>query len=255
MTEILAMNDEELKGVGVTHYGDRVAIRVFCRNATADSASAVSVGEALICKIKSKLDGYKSAAARGSGGTVAHLTGNKFAKKNTRRVEVGWLHLPNGKEGVQKQVRARRGGGLRKLCVDCHTTVRQLKSVAEGLFFPGGTSPEGKINEFCIEMVGFDGSSIPFDSTLEEIYNVTKVRLLRVYMLTSRVTNSSNDTELPIVSTKRRAEHHPKLLVLPPPKYVASSTVSCPLLVSTVNTVLLCNSFLVCACCTASCSK
>ena len=113
-----------------------------------------------------------------------HLAGNKFAKKNMRRIEIGWMQTQNSSE--PKQVRSRRGGGTRKVLVDCATTMGELMNVAKNLFFPNGVSAEGRVEDFAISMAGFDGNSLSLELTVEELYNQTKVKLLRIYMLSEK---------------------------------------------------------------------
>ena len=60
-----------------------------------------------------------------------HQKGNRNAKKLSRKIEVGWVH-----EG--RSVRARTGGGTRKLTVPNTATQDDIVREAKKYFFPGG---------------------------------------------------------------------------------------------------------------------
>lgn len=63
------------------------------------------------------------------------LKGNKNAKKQARRLEIGWMKFSK-KEKEFKQVQTAKGGGTRHVSVDRYTTVREIQEVADSLFFP-----------------------------------------------------------------------------------------------------------------------
>lgn len=62
--------------------------------------------------------------------------GSSYAKKKTRRVELGWMNY-NEDDGEFKQVRAARGGLTRHVSIEKHTTVGELKTMAEFVFLFG----------------------------------------------------------------------------------------------------------------------
>lgn len=189
------MSDEELRAIGANRLGDRIALRVYCK--TNDDTNRQN-RENLIGKLRSKMESCKSGRNSSAKHTSReHLAGNKFAKKNMRRIEIGWMQTQNSSE--PKQVRSRRGGGTRKVLVDCAATMRELMNVAKNLFFPNGVSAEGKVEDFAMSMAGFDGNPLSLELTVEELYNQTKVKLLRIYMLSEKNDVSSNllDESLP----------------------------------------------------------
>ncbi|XP_013401622.1 uncharacterized protein LOC106167385 [Lingula anatina] len=69
------------------------------------------------------------------------LHGNQNAKKNIRRIELGWLHKEWGKGFTQ--VKSQNGGGTRHLTIPCDMKMKDLKQVAMDLFFEHGQSGKG----------------------------------------------------------------------------------------------------------------
>jgi len=114
--------------------------------------------------------------------------------KKLRTVELGWLNYDSG---IYKQVRTRRGGGTLKVQVDFTQTVGDFLAVAEELFFPNGTSVLGPRSQYDTIMGGFDGCPIESQLTIDDVYKRTKLKMLRMYLLTKRVvTNNSTSLDL-----------------------------------------------------------
>jgi len=183
------MTDEELESVGITRFGDRIALRVFCRQALVgkDHSQAAHCSEssgqgALIARLKAKLDKKQ---LKTSSKALA-LVGNTNAKKVTRRLELGWLNF-DATSGQYKQVRYKRGGGTRKVSTDCNDTMDHLLTMAKGLFFRDGVSVEGRQEDFEFGMGGFDGCAIDLNVTVEEVYSRSMAKMLRLYMMTKSV--------------------------------------------------------------------
>ena len=100
--------------------------------------------------------------------------GNRNAQKQTRKIELGWIHL-----GVQ--VRLRKGGGKRKINIKKDATKKDMIKEGIQLFFPHGESPKGPVSEFVCDVKDFSSRSISEDKTVREMYNATKIPLLRFY--------------------------------------------------------------------------
>lgn len=66
-------------------------------------------------------------------------TGNTSAKKKKRCTEVGRMNV-NKKEQWYKQVKAINGEGTRHLVMYNDTTVKDVKDMAEKMFFPNDLS-------------------------------------------------------------------------------------------------------------------
>ena len=77
-----------------------------------------------------------------------HQRGNKNARKQSRKVEVSWVH-----DG--RSMRARTGGGTRKLVVPNMATPEDVISEAKKYLFPGGRSARGIEAERCTFELNF----------------------------------------------------------------------------------------------------
>lgn len=127
------MTDEEL-GQYIARYGDRLALRAFCRQRTGTHGmlgEGKTVKLARMQKLRDRLRG-KPGETSGNIDTAGPGLGNKHAHKDTRRVEMGWLHFDRGD---YHQVRTRHGGGTRHLSVQKTITMRELLEIRQGLVF------------------------------------------------------------------------------------------------------------------------
>ena len=183
------MTDDDLAKLGFSRFGDIVALRAFCRAQSKCNESQPRESETtdLLSRIQEKL-GERGPARTGKSRKV--LTGNKNAKKTTRRIEVGWLMQTNGN---RKQIRSKTGGGTRHLEIEKSITVNEIKPLAMDLFFPNGSSLWGPLDKFNCSMSNFDGQAIDDGSvTVEELYEQTKHRIVRLYLKT---VNKAEDEE------------------------------------------------------------
>ncbi|KAL3875921.1 hypothetical protein ACJMK2_033825 [Sinanodonta woodiana] len=199
---IALMTDEDLKEY-VPKYGDRIAVLAFARRiVSSKSMRGESSSEDrklnLLMRLKDRLSSKKRNIAVGkdsnqSRGRYLSLIGNINAKKVQRRLEVGWLDFDPVTESY-KQVKTASGGGTRQLKLDLHITMAELLETAKILFFPNGESMRGKLDEFTFDISDFSKCSISQEKTLEEVYNETKMKLLR-----------TKDNESSDISTNKEA--------------------------------------------------
>lgn len=105
--------------------------------------------------------------------------GNEHASKQTRQLEIGWLHFHKGEF---HQVRTRHGGGTRHLTVKKNTSVEELMTMGKDLFFPKGISSKGPTESYTFEMRDFSQTTMPFNITVNELYEQSKLRMLRLYL-------------------------------------------------------------------------
>ncbi|KAL3836965.1 hypothetical protein ACJMK2_022367 [Sinanodonta woodiana] len=189
---IALMTDEDLKEY-VPKYGDRIAVLAFARRiVSSESMRGGSSSEDRKCNLLMRLKGRLSSKKRNiavgedsnqSHGCYLSLIGNINAKKVQRRLEVGWLDFDPITESY-KQVKTACDGGTRQLILDLHITMAELLETAKILFFPNGESMQGKLDEFTFDISDFS-----------KLYNETKMKLLRVYMGTTRRCASVGNTE------------------------------------------------------------
>ncbi|KAK1886938.1 PiggyBac transposable element-derived protein 4 [Dissostichus eleginoides] len=176
---INVMTDEEL-GKYIERYGDRLALRAFCWQRTGTNETTVKSGErttvksSLMEKIRDRLQGKGEKADPDVGPGV----GNKHASKDTRRVEIGWLNFEKGK---YYQVRTRHGGGTRHMSVQKTMTVEELLDIGKALFFPNGKSAKGPLKDFKFDVRDFSHCPVPLENTMQQLYDQTKLRMLRIY--------------------------------------------------------------------------
>ncbi|XP_077368676.1 uncharacterized protein LOC144013536 isoform X2 [Festucalex cinctus] len=201
---ICVMTDDEL-GQYVTRYGDRLAIRAFCRRRTVTnerSGGIQTAKSALMQNIRERL-GIERENAVDRGG--ARGAGNKSAAKVTRRVEMGWLHFQNGSF---HQIRARGGGGTRHLAVDKSVTMAEMLETGKGLFFPNGHSSKGPIEDFHFGVRDYSHNVVSLDVTVGQLYEERKMGMLRVYMTSKAKTillsDVSSDIETPDEQPQKR---------------------------------------------------
>ncbi|XP_031333699.1 uncharacterized protein LOC116163743 isoform X2 [Photinus pyralis] len=144
------IDDDKLKE-WIPRYGDRVAIKDYCRQKTCARRS--SLIERLRLKLQSK-------DTKTSGNDNKKV---QFSRKNTRIIEIGWLCNDNVKQKLT-QVRAKQGGGTRKLSVPKTCLAKDIFVQSQNLFFP-------------------DGKSTKEDSaTVDSLFKDTGITRLRFYL-------------------------------------------------------------------------
>lgn len=112
--------------------------------------------------------------------------GNSYAKKKTRRMELGWMNYSE-EDSEFKQVRAAKGGGTRHVSIERQAKVGDIKTIAERLFFPEGKSKYLELKGLHSDMRDISHRPIDEECTVEELYEETKVKLLRQYLCTRKL--------------------------------------------------------------------
>lgn len=161
---INVMTDEEL-GQYIVRYGDRLALKAFCRQRTVTTEKSGDVKSALMQRVRDRLREREQPKTPASGDTAGPGVGNRHAVKECRRVEMGWLHYA---EGDYHQVRTRHGGGTRHLTVQKTVTMGELLDVL----------PK---DHFKFDVRDFSHNTVPLESTVSQLYDQTKIRMLRIY--------------------------------------------------------------------------
>ncbi|KAM9470634.1 uncharacterized protein Hap1MRO34_012573 [Clarias gariepinus] len=174
---IEVMTDEEL-GQYIVRYGDRLALRAFCRQRTvANKMSAeATVKFGLMQKVRDRLGEQRKTFSSDKG----HGAGNKYAAKDTRRVEIGWLYFHNGTYCI---IRSEQ-----KMEV-AHSTYLFRKQrlwviywrLAKACFFPNGQSAKGSVEDFEFDIRDFSHNPVSPEATVSQLYEQSKLRLLRIY--------------------------------------------------------------------------
>ena len=171
------MSDDHLKEIGITKFGDRLAIRVFCQKFMSKNVqSSAKERNDSNCSLASTM------ADKTRSKTKGQVKGNKCAVRPYRTISIGWCHFINGK---MKQKLLRSGGGIRKVKADINATLLTILQAGQEIFFPGGKSIEGNIEDMECTLACFD--AVPFenlDVTLSEVLESKSISKLKVYLNT-----------------------------------------------------------------------
>lgn len=176
------MTEEDLKEILPAH-GDRIAVRGFAQR------SFASGKQSLIERLKQKMNKVKNRNDRASCSSTLQQTRKV---KNTRMIEIGWLCMSKT-EKRYKQVRARNGGGTRRVTIDKNSKCSEVLDMAKELFFPNGKSVRGKITNFEIELVDYKSHIFDKDLTIQEMYELAALPTLRFYLATSNLADASDE--------------------------------------------------------------
>ncbi|XP_073683553.1 uncharacterized protein [Garra rufa] len=179
---IQLMTDDQLKEY-LPSYGDRLAVHGYCRRKEQDPGGRKA---RLFDRLRTRL-----ARSKGDTDNVCEKRMSKNAQKSMRKIEMGWMHF---REGKFTQVRTKKGGGTRKICVSKDCRKKDLLEQAVTLFFPGEKSSEGNFTDFVVDITDFKEQAIDDQITVGELYEQTKLPVLRFY-LTTKKKIIPNDTQ------------------------------------------------------------
>lgn len=170
------MEDAQLANY-LPSYGDRIALFNFCKRQTQSSKRK----QGLLEKLREKLKLRKENHTGEEEPETSNKTKKARAKTLTRNIEIGWVHT-DGK--ITKQVRAKQGGGTRKISVNIQAGFEEILKQGKSLFFPDGESSKGHESDFEFDVWDFKQNPFPKDVSIEMIYNTVKLPLLRFYIST-----------------------------------------------------------------------
>ena len=194
MNTILLM-DETTISLYLPAIGDKLAVKDFCRRNAANNLydnSSPGRKNHMLTRLRAKVQAKKRSLDNGelNDGKKSCFEGNKFAEKQTRRLELGWMNWDNDTMSF-KQVRAKTGGGIRHLMVEKSINVATLVGLATQLFFPQGLSSKGRLDEFETEMTDFKNYSLQPETTIQEAYECSKFKILRFYLTTKKKSSTN----------------------------------------------------------------
>ena len=194
---VCILSDEEL-GLYIPAYGDRVAVASFCRQNTVQSANRADLLERVIQKIGARKRNANSSDLTQAQRPQTFLPKEKPKKrappeKLERRINIGWLHY-RSIDGY-KQVRLDQGGGVRSVTVDRYAAYDDILEKGKELYFPGGHSTKGPIEDFKFDLCDFKRASVDKGETIAEMYHKTKLPLIRLYICTKARETSSDEEE------------------------------------------------------------
>lgn len=175
--------EEDKLSMYIPRYGDRVFAKNWKELSSSESEHTEQRKRKLINSLreKMKLPAASVTATTSGQSRLAHC-GNKNAVRKTRKIELGWL---NYQDTAYKQVRRATGGGTREIIVNKDERVSTILERGKILFFPGGTSVKGKLEDFdCMLSVTVSGDPIEGSVTLKDLIEQTQHKVLRVYLCT-----------------------------------------------------------------------
>ena len=143
--------------------GDRVALRNHLIRKS-DPPKVKTKRNELFERLKAKMLQTEDKAPPRSERQASTSLGSDVRNK-TRKIEIGWVH-------EQKQVRKRKGGGIRSLDVDRSLSKNNTLGIAKCLFFPNGMSQVGQTQDFTVDLLDFKEIPFPDDITVNECYKL-----------------------------------------------------------------------------------
>ena len=172
------MVDDVLKGY-LPKYGDRLAVVSFakCKVKKIDSEAFRDQKHSLLDKVKEKMNSHFTRSKAQQG--------NSHAKKMDRRVEIGWLDFAHSTKEY-KQIYQKKGGGIKHETFSIDTPLSAILKQAKEWFFPDGQNRQGKISEFDIFITDSSQSEIDGHTTVGEMYEQSKVKMLRLYIASKK---------------------------------------------------------------------
>lgn len=174
------MTDEQLKTY-LPSYGDRLAVLGYCRRKENDPKNRRTK---LFDRLKAKLS-KRQRDDPAEDNRSQQAVKPKNAEKGARKVELGWMEFSPEKECFM-QVRARRGGGTRKVDVAKEWTKKELTQQAVDLFFPDGKNVHGNITDFEVDLTDYQERSMDVETTVGKLYEDTKLPIMRFYLTTKK---------------------------------------------------------------------
>lgn len=203
--DVVMLMDDSTLAQYIPSYGDRIALFNFCRNQAPISKRKMGLFERLKKKMKLKRKTEEESEEETSNGEKetssnekekgdhdkAPKTSRAVRRSTKRSVERGWIH--NDGSDI-KQVRAKQGGGTRKVVMDISGGYKEILKEGKGLFFPNGTSSKGHESEFTFDV--WDFKQNPFTDhhiSIGAIYDTVKLAKLRFYIATQPKPHSDED--------------------------------------------------------------
>lgn len=185
------MDDSALANY-VPSYGDRIALHNFCKSQKPVSKRKLCLFEKLREKMKLRKENRQKEDEPESSQP-------RPRRKSQRTIEIGWIHK---NERETKQVRAKQGGGTRKVVMESNAGYNDILKEGKNLFFPNGISSKGHESDFKFEVWDFKQNVFSDDVSVGTIYDTVKLPKLRFYIATQPKPLSAEDSS-PSLSKQR----------------------------------------------------
>lgn len=169
-------------------------MKKFCQQHS-QSDSGYSRKEGLFEKLRQNLRKWKAnCKIDGSDKEEANCAAKRTvnAQKDTRNIEIGWLHGSSKDNLCQAQNKC--GGGTRKVAVSKSATRCKLMDLAMQYFFPGGESAHfGNLENFVCGLTDFKHCDVGCNDTVGKLYETTGLPMLRFYLTTYNKTGEISE--------------------------------------------------------------
>ncbi|XP_038147514.1 uncharacterized protein LOC119787622 [Cyprinodon tularosa] len=185
--DVIALMDDATLANYIPSYGDRIVLFNFCRSKQQPSKRK----QGLLQRLREKM---KNREGNSTENTSHERTRQTKKQKATRNVEIGWIHS-DGK--VTKQVRAKQGGGTRKIQMSADAGLNDILREGKKLFFPGGISPKGPETDFEFEVWDFKQNHLTEDTcqSIGTMYEAARLTMLRFYISTKLKDPEEDESE------------------------------------------------------------
>ncbi|VDI02698.1 Hypothetical predicted protein, partial [Mytilus galloprovincialis] len=112
--------------------------------------------------------------------------GNDNAKKQERKIEIGWFDY-DYRSSEYRQVRTLNGGGVRYINAPKTWMQDDILQHGKKVFFLNGKSKRGNVTDFQFEVRNFMGGRMDNDCTIGDLYTLTGSKLLRFYIYSKKL--------------------------------------------------------------------
>ena len=187
------MSDDDLSSY-IPHHGDRIRLRSRLRKQEKPQEKKNKLLTILQQKLElaqKKKSPHNTVSEEEEMRNPHRPFGNRNAVKQNRLIEIGWIHKTSQRS---IQVRVNKGGGTRKLEVSKTVIKENIIEKAISLFFPNGMSAKGPTSDFNFDLWDFADRTIAPDITVADMYESTKMPILRFYLSTSQKNNNPINT-------------------------------------------------------------
>ena len=214
--------DKDLKDLGLLKKGDIISLKKYCQEMLEDKEQEerhkekIVLLETILDKNKSK---RKLEASSDSQPLKKRKKGEASEKKAPKKIQLGWLHFDE-KQKRFVSVRQTKGGGTRDIHFNLDTTADEIIEMAKTLFYPGGFSCFGDIEEMEFSLANYkqeiidtlivDNKIVPF--TLQRYMYSTKLPKVRLYLASKAKTSAKEEEELPQTFPLHSTEANEELL-------------------------------------------
>ncbi|XP_038134767.1 uncharacterized protein LOC119779269 [Cyprinodon tularosa] len=174
--DVIALMDHSTLANFIPSYGDRIALFHFCSSKRSSSKRKRGVLQRLSEEMKNK-------GEISTENTSPERTRQRKKQKASRNVEIGWIHSDGE---VPKEVRAKQGGGTRKIQMATDAGLKDILQEGKKLFFPDGISPKGPETDFEFEVWDFKLNHLTEDTcqSIGTMYEAARLTTLRFYIST-----------------------------------------------------------------------